>query len=46
MARRKNIFLIGRKGHEGDENQLTEMLAWLFQQEPQLVPAWLASLAL
>jgi hypothetical protein len=37
VGERKNIFLIGRRGHKGDENQLTEMLAFLFQQEPELV---------
>jgi hypothetical protein len=35
---RKNIFLIGRRGHERDENQLTEMLAYLFHEERDLVP--------
>jgi hypothetical protein len=44
MPTRKNIFVIGRKGHEGDENQLTEMLAYLFQEEPSLIPEWLQSL--
>lgn len=38
MNARKNIFLISRKGHERDENQLTEMLAYLFQEERALVP--------
>ena len=33
-AERKNIFLIGRRGHEGDEDQLTEMLAFLWQEDP------------
>jgi hypothetical protein len=46
VALRKNLFLIGRKGHEGDENQLTEMLAYLFQEERGLIPAWLSSLGL
>jgi hypothetical protein len=46
VGRRKNIFTIGRKGHEGDENQLAEMLAYLFQEEEMLIPAWLASLDL
>lgn len=41
---RKNLFAIGRKGHEGDENQLTEMLAYLFQEEDNLIRHWLASL--
>ncbi|HUP32714.1 MAG TPA: hypothetical protein VM184_06730, partial [Gaiellaceae bacterium] len=43
---RKNIFLIARKGHEADENQLTEMLAYLFQEEPELIPEWLSSLGI
>lgn len=42
MADRKNIFLIGRR--EGDEDQLTEMLAFLWQEHPDLVETWLASL--
>ena len=46
VGERKNIFLIGRCGHKGDENQLTEMLAFLFQQEPELVAPSLASLGL
>jgi hypothetical protein len=44
MPTRKNIFVIGRKGHEGDENQLTEMLAYLLQEEPSLIPGWLQSM--
>ncbi len=46
MADRKNIFRIGRQGHRGDENQLTEMLAYLFQQERQLVPQCLDGLGI
>src|SRR6266480_5567114 len=46
MADRKNIFLIGRRGHEGDEDQLTEMLAFLWQERPATLEAWLASLGL
>jgi len=42
----KNIFLIGRQGHRGDEDQLTEMLAWLFERHEELVPGWIASLGL
>lgn len=34
---RKNLFRIGRKGRRGDENQLTEMLAYLLQEEPQCI---------
>ena len=41
MSDRKNIFLIGRRGHEGDEDQLTEMLAFLWQQEPEVLSNWL-----
>jgi hypothetical protein len=37
VAARKNLFSIGRRGHRGDENQLTEMMAYLLQQEPQLI---------
>jgi hypothetical protein len=46
MAVRKNLFAIGRTGHKGDENQLTEMLAYLFQEEEGLAESWLASLDL
>ena len=45
-SERKNIFLIGRRGHEGDEDQLTEMLAFLWQQELHTLDAWLDSLGL
>lgn len=44
MAERKNIFLIGRRDHERDEDQLTEMLAFLWQEEPQALDRWLDSL--
>lgn len=37
MASRKNLFTVGRKGHRGDENQLTEMLAYLLQEEPSSI---------
>lgn len=46
MAERKNIFLIGRRGHEGDEDQLTEMLAFLWQQDQEALARWLESLDL
>jgi len=44
VAERKNIFLIGRRGHEGDEDQLTEMLAFLWQEEPDALNRWFDSL--
>lgn len=46
MNDRKNIFLIGRRGNERDEDQLTEMLAFLWQEVPEKLVAWLASLGL
>ncbi len=46
MAERKNIFLIGRRGHEGDEDQLTEMLAFLWQEDREALDRWLDSLGL
>jgi hypothetical protein len=46
VAGRKNIFLIGRRGHEKDEDQLTEMLAFLWQEEPRALDLWLDSLDL
>jgi len=46
VSGRKNIFLIGRRGHEGDEDQLTEMLAFLWQQDPKALHRWLDSLDL
>jgi hypothetical protein len=46
LADRKNIFLIGRRGHEGDEDQLTEMLAFLWQERPETLYSWLDSLGL
>jgi hypothetical protein len=30
MSERKNIFLLGRLGHEANDGQLTEMLAFSF----------------
>ena len=42
MADRKNIFLIGRR--PGDEDQLTEMLAFVWQEHPDLLDAWLEHL--
>lgn len=46
MTERKNIFLIGRRGHESDEDQLTEMLAFLWQEDRQALDRWLDSLGL
>jgi hypothetical protein len=46
VAERKNIFLIGRRGHAGDEDQLTEMLAFLWQEEPETLDRWLTTLGL
>jgi hypothetical protein len=46
VIERKNIFLIGRRGHEGDEDQLTEMLAFLWQEEPVTLDRWLTTLDL
>ena len=45
-AERKNIFLIGRQGHKGDEDQLTEMLSFLWQEAPEALHGWLAHLGL
>jgi hypothetical protein len=42
--RRKNLFSIGRR--EGNENQLTEMLAYLLQEEDGLVGELLLALGL
>jgi hypothetical protein len=44
MGTRKNLFLIGRRPN--DEDQLTEMLAVLWQFEPELPSLWLGSLGL
>jgi len=46
VAERKNIFLVGRQGHRGDENQLTEMLAFLWQEHPDVLVTWLGRLGL
>ena len=46
MLERKNIFLIARRGHEGLEDQLTELLAFLWQEEPELLGRWLATLSI
>jgi hypothetical protein len=46
MPDRKNVFLIGRQGHEGDEDQLTELLAFLWQERPETLYTWLDSLGL
>jgi hypothetical protein len=42
----KNIFTIARRGSADDEDQLTELLAYLFQEEPSALDAWLTSLGL
>lgn len=39
----KNLFLLARKGNEGRENQLTEMLAYLLQEERAVIHAFLAA---
>jgi hypothetical protein len=44
MSDRKNLFLIGSRPN--DEDQLTEMLAALWQFEPEFPSLWLASLGL
>ena len=46
MAERKNIFLIGRRRMAGDEDQLTEMLAFLWQEEPETLERWLNAVGL
>lgn len=46
MAERKNIFLIGRRRMAGDEDQLTEMLAFLWQEEPETLERWLDAIGL
>jgi hypothetical protein len=46
VADRKNIFLIGRRRRRGDEDQLTEMLAFLWQEEPETLENWLNALAI
>ena len=46
MLERKNIFLIARRGREGLEDQLTELLAFLWQEEPELLGRWLATLGI
>jgi hypothetical protein len=40
----KNIFLIARRGREREEDQLTELLAYLWEQEPEILSNWLASI--
>jgi hypothetical protein len=40
-----NIFSLARRGHTGEENHLIELLAFLLQQEPAIVPLWLASVS-
>jgi len=46
MPDRKNIFLIGRRRMIGDEDQLTEMLAFLWQEEPETLERWLEAIGL
>ena len=46
MPPRKNLFVIGRSRQVGSENQLTEMLAYLFQEESELAAEWLTGLGL
>jgi hypothetical protein len=41
----KNLFLIARS-RLGPEDQLTEMLAYLWQERPELIDPWLNSLSL
>jgi hypothetical protein len=41
VADRKNIFLIGRRRNRGNEDQLTEMLAFLWQEAPDTLERWL-----
>jgi hypothetical protein len=44
VLNRKNVFVIARKNSEGDEDQLTELLAYAFQEDPSLARAWLTSI--
>lgn len=46
MSERKNIFLIGRRRMVGDEDQLTEMLAFLWQEAPETLERWLYAIGL
>lgn len=46
VSDRKNIFLIGRRRMAGDEDQLTEMLAFLWQEAPELLGRWLDAIGL
>lgn len=39
---RKNIFAIARRGSTGDEDQLTELLAYLIQEQPAIASKLLA----
>src|SRR5262245_28882297 len=41
---RKNIFLIGRR--PSDEDQLTEMVAFLWQEVPEALDGWLHGIGL
>ncbi len=45
MLERKNIFRIARS-RAGPEDQLTELLAFLWQEEPELLVRWLATLGI
>lgn len=42
MSDRKNIFSIARRGSTDDENQLTELLAYLIQEEPAIASVLLS----
>lgn len=44
MSERKNIFMIGRR--TGNEDQLTEMLAFLWQENPGTLDRWLQAIGL
>jgi hypothetical protein len=44
-VRTKNLFLIGRS-RVGLEDQLTEMLAYLWQEEPDLIDSWLRAVGI
>src|SRR6266480_5386231 len=46
MATSWNIFSIARRGSADDEDQLTELLAYLLQEEPSLAQVLLADLGL
>jgi hypothetical protein len=46
LADRKNIFLVGRRRNQGNEDQLTEMLAFLWQEVPDALDRWLGAIGL